>query len=187
MLLYIGLVVGLVILLSHWACSMRHASSFDILQVRLSALHPDVFIERNPVVIEDRLANPADLLTATFKSMYIVARGPRQVVNDDDASARTQTTTAARYTILHNSAAHHRAHVTVQHPTGNLQPVVISLGPRQTLVLPPLWAFHVAKGGDVTELALYDLVFGVYAIIARALGFFFSSKHRIPENRLVWS
>jgi hypothetical protein len=161
---------------------MRQATSFDVVQVRLASLHPDVFLERNPVVIEDRIADPMELLSATFRSMYVLARGPR-AITAGAADART----TARYVILHNNSQRDRVQIKVKHPTPNMQPIIVVLGPKQTLVLPPLWTYSRVGGrlgdDDVVEVALYDFVFGIYTVLILILGFFVPDGARTQFDR----
>ena len=58
-----------------WLCLPPPTSpAFEILQAPLARLEPELLDEHQPIVIPDRLADPAQLLHATFKYRYVLAR-----------------------------------------------------------------------------------------------------------------
>lgn len=124
---------------------VKPASNTTIVQSKLSEFDIKLLFEKDPIVMEEQIVQPKQLLDAYFKYLYSYKTHPRP----DNKWHQNK----ARYLIIHNAQFVHIAHPSNKgDPTPNY--VDIRVQPNQVIILPSLWLYKV-KGGTLT--ALYDI------------------------------
>jgi hypothetical protein len=144
-------VVALVLLLP-LAHARRHlrgprAGDCAIVQVDAARLTPGVLASRRPIVVQDRMVDPASELRRTaFRWQYVRAVGP------DVAPAQAQT--RARFTLLWFDAPD-GGDVLIHAPPACAEPTLVRLARGMVLVLPPGWAY-ACTAAPAARLQLHD-------------------------------
>jgi hypothetical protein len=145
----------------------------NILQTKLEDFHPELFSERSPLVIQDRIPSqdvhghgvpsPASLLDTIFKYRFV------QTSVDRVATDRLYINRAT-YVILYNASEQKQA-MHIFHPkyidmfgrdavAENAPFVDMRLAPNQCIVLPSKWAWTTNVQG-FTATYLYNVVHAI--------------------------
>lgn len=132
-------------------------ASSSIIQTPVGSLTPALLCERQPVILQDRVLRPADLVASVFRwQVYPWCSSPGR------GRAAPERCTA-RFTIV----APQRA-TTVEIALRNASDSAsVSLAEGQVLILPPHWWFVASP--DVRVLRLHDTTSLIGSAIARAL------------------
>lgn len=126
---------------SHYWCPIE---SLEIAQTDMSTCTESVLLERRPLVITDRLANPDDLLKRScFRLLYVGVTAPHAILTHNPV------TTTARFTILYQTHVD-STRVQILHPRSG-QGVEVVLHRHQSLVIPPQWMFACPEGAYMRE------------------------------------
>jgi hypothetical protein len=124
---------------------LKPASNTTIVQPKLSEFEIKLLFEKNPIIIEERIVQPKEILDAFFKYLY--------TYKTQLPSSSKWRQNKARYLVIHNAE-----YLQIAHPSnkGNPTPnyIDIRIQPNQLIILPALWLYKV-KGGSLT--ALYDI------------------------------
>jgi hypothetical protein len=129
-----------------------------MLQATLSRFRPDLLLEKQPIVLTDRVHDHADLLVTALRGQYTAAEAPRPV------PLGVTRTTRSRLTMLffhRGGAGCSSCAVDIVHPGG--AGVRVLLPRHQTLLLPPHWRYTLVDAGgnesvDATDICLHDPV-----------------------------
>jgi hypothetical protein len=132
-----------------------HKTSVDIVQTKLSCMHPRMLIEWSPILISDKVVDPMQLVYTVFSCMFVFKKGPHPC-------SKIEKSNIARFTLLHNSAETNKA---VVHLKMNSISMSVVLGTKQVLVLPPTWAY-VCANESITETNLYDPFALIYYLVS---------------------
>jgi hypothetical protein len=178
------LIVVLLILITaivlNYTFSFRH--TFEILQTNVATINPNVFWERHPVIIEDAIVDPRQLLKTTMKYMYYWADAHDHLESGEPSLFKVRRN-LAKHLLLHNnhsetvviSLIHPKfaddilpsSVLSKKHPyfsysqisvrdeaAPSVQYTDILLHPRQVLVLPTNWYFQTHT--PIHEIATFD-------------------------------
>ena len=158
----------------HLASSGGGQPQLQILQAPASAVTAELLSERRPLVVEDAMVDPTDLLRTVFRWQYVRASGPEfaydlaaDLAADPLAHAPAlgaPVATKARFTLLYFPYPWPGGQVTIG-PKRDFQAtpeaapleVAVSLSTGRVLVLPPGWLYASATPG-LTSLRLDDPV-----------------------------
>ena len=128
-------VVVAILVAAHVRNHMTPCDGVQILQAPLSRCTPELFAEKRPVVITDRVVDHRDLPRTVFKCQHIWTGCQRLVQTKAHR-------TFARFTLLFTSTL---TNVDIAHPKHPTEIVRIVLDVGRTLVLPPLWYYTVTS------------------------------------------
>jgi hypothetical protein len=162
---------------------LKSPPDFHIIQTSLSQMNPDLFFEKQPIVIDDRIEKVDELVKTVFKFYYTNQSRvsvPSEIVSDPEMFRQV----LAKNIVVYNSTEEKQT-VRVLHPkhqnelqflklvektyayrlgkmTEDNSPRLgadIILHPHQTLILPCNWIYQVNT--VMEEIALYDFLYGM--------------------------
>jgi hypothetical protein len=175
------LLILVIAIVLNYTFSFRY--DYEILQANVATLNPNVFWERYPVVIEDAIVDPKQLLKTSMKYMYYWADAYDHLDTRDPSLYKVRRN-LAKHLLLHNNHSE-TVVVSVMHPkfAGDISPTSavskkhayfsqsqlsvrdesapsiqytdILLHPRQVLILPTNWYFQTHT--PIYEVATFDL------------------------------
>jgi hypothetical protein len=156
-LLVIAIILFCILYLSFYA---KYTNEYDIVQVFLDNVSPDILYEKHPIVIYDSLVNPKDLLNTLFKYQYLFHK-------EFNVPANNAIAIKSKFSILY-SPHNEQSVVKLIHPkytsefqwhssqhqrlsntdinTTNIQYIDVQLKRNQVILVPPHWIIHT----DVT-------------------------------------
>jgi hypothetical protein len=157
MLLVIAIILFCILYLSFYA---KYTNEYNIVQVFLDNVSPDILYEKHPIVIYDSLVNPKDLLNTLFKFQYLFQK-------EFNIPANTGIAIKSKFSIIYsshdktsvvklihpkynsefqwNSSQHQRLSKTDINTT-NIQYIDVQLKRNQVILVPPHWIIQA----DVT-------------------------------------
>jgi hypothetical protein len=142
----------------------RYRPDFEIIQTDVSRLKPSMLLEKYPIIIDDQLVDPRALLRTTFKYQYLWGDP-----TGDTVPEHVQQRPLAKYTVLYN-ASDAKQNVDITHPkyggitrSADAPMTRVLLGPLQTIVLPPRWAYQL--GAPMTRIELWDVPHWIRSMI----------------------
>jgi hypothetical protein len=144
------LVVVAILVAAHVRNHLTPCKGVQIVQAPLSRCTPELFAEKRPVVITDRVVDHRDLPRTVFKCQHLWTGRPRQVVENagnagnagNDGIAGKAHRSMARFTLLFSTTP---TSIDIAHPRHPSDIVRIVLDAGRTLVLPPLWYYTVSS------------------------------------------
>jgi hypothetical protein len=169
MLLVIAIILFCILYLSYYA---KYTNEFDIIQVFLDKVSPDILYERQPIVIYDSLANPKDLLNTLFKYQYLFQR-------EYDTPTETGVAVKSKFSIIYSSqneqvviklihpkynsdfkwySSQHQRLSTTDINTTNIQYIDVQLKKNQVMLIPSHWIVHADVSLhkiDIDDVASY--------------------------------
>jgi hypothetical protein len=126
----------------------REARDATILQAPAARVTAALLAERQPLVIDERVVDPTELLRTVFRWQYIWASGPDPCPAPPPAGAAAAAApleSSARFTLLWFSAgAEADAGVLIQ---SRVADVLVRLAVGRVLVLPPGWRYSPTRAG----------------------------------------
>ena len=133
---------AIVLVLAHARAHFRPTELEQLVQAPLSAVTPDLLAERRPILVEDRMVDPASLARSPLFRWLVVSRGTPQPRSPADGFA----TTRARFTLVFyvedqpsDPSSGPVPNVVLKDSRG--ADVVVRLAPGRVLVLPPGWRY----------------------------------------------
>ena len=149
-LCWIIIAIVAVLIVGHVRRYSTPCEDVQILQVPLASLTPALLAERRPIVVQERMVDPKDLLDTVFKWRYLfVVQGKK------GQGGRQLRNTWARFTLIYGLGEEEEEHVVeLTHPSFPAEPVEIVLRRGRTLILPPWWTYTVLRREEVEVLGL---------------------------------
>lgn len=140
--------------------NLKYETSYEILQARPSQLTPDVFREKNPIVVPlPAGTTPSSLVKDALKYQHVYTTTARVA---KDAAKRND----AKYVVISGASA---CSVDIINPkfgaSPNYQSVDIRLTPDKALILPMYWRF-IPTTHAVDCIYVHDLFSAVYQTFA---------------------
>lgn len=144
-LLTVCLIAAIVFIVSRYY--LTPATNVTIIQSRVSEFDIKVLFDKDPIILEEKVVNPEEIIQAYFNYLYSFRFQLPPLPYPKWCYSK------ARYLVIHNAES-----LQIAHPSnkGNPAPnfVDIRLTPNQLVILPSMWLYKV-KGGSLT--ALYDI------------------------------
>lgn len=137
---------------------MSVSSNVKITQLSLTELSHSILMEKNPIIIEERIVNPISLLQTVFKYMYVYKR-VKEVEDGDGLKFRQNR---ARFMIL--SSKIDDCSVQIQNPNVSVEDtasppyVDVRLHANMTMILPYKWWYRLPTPQYVSSIALEDVL-----------------------------
>ena len=158
----VALAVVLVLLFASHARLYYTGGGASLLQASVDTVTSELLAERRPIVIEDRVVNPADLVATVFRWQYAWRSGVEPCRLDAFETCR------ARFTLLFFLEGDDST-VVIKAPTGTntntntntntdtYTDIAVRLAAGRTLVLPPMWRYLPLSVG-ARRIRLHDPV-----------------------------
>jgi hypothetical protein len=154
------------ILIAYIYAYLKTNPQFQILQTSISKIQPRHLFEKSPIIIEEPIVNPLDMVKTTFKYLYI--RKKTKMINRFDVLTQNKS----RFVIL--TPKQGGAYIQISHPSNtnaiknmasakdskSIRPplVDIKLSPNQVIVLPPYWWYKVESSSQIQLIELDDML-----------------------------
>lgn len=106
---------------------------FEIIQVNISHLTPDLLFEKSPIIVNERIVDPKQLLQTVFKYLFLKNK-------ESIAEVKKQNVCFGKYTILQDSKKDNI--VNVIHPKNKNKNKKIKLYQNQCMILPMYWKYQ---------------------------------------------
>jgi hypothetical protein len=154
-------VLILTIVIAYIYAYLKTNSQFQILQTSISKIQPRHLFEKSPIVIEESIVNPLDMIKTVFRYLYV--KKTVKVLDKRDVLIQNKS----RYVVLSPKQG---SYIQISHPIHsnaiknmalakqNYSPPLIDvkLSPNQVIVLPPYWWYKVSS--QVTMIELDDIL-----------------------------
>ena len=128
------------------------ATSMKIVQLPLIDLTPSVLMQKNPIIIDERIVNPMHLLHANFKYLYIY----KKIKTFEENNIYKQNT--SRFFIICSKVDDNI--VDIVHPKfwNGDEPhfIEIRLHANMCMVLPYKWWYRFRDGKEILSISLED-------------------------------
>lgn len=126
---------------------------FELLQMKLHLVQVHHMMEKLPIVLEESIVNPLELLNTLFKYLYVY-KTSYVISGEISENPITSKTNYARFILLCSSSDNTK--VNLVHPNKK-NAVQIVLRKNKCLIIPCWWMFNV-EGGSATVYELYDII-----------------------------
>ena len=128
-------------------------SQTKIVQVSLTELTPSLLLQKNPIVIEERLVNPLNLVQTAFKYLYMFKKIQAQPKHQPDFTKNT-----SRYLLIMSNR--HNSSVEIRNPTNpiNKNIVDVRLHANMCLILPFKWWYRFHDHESIQMVHLDDIL-----------------------------
>lgn len=160
----LAVAVAVLLLVIYLRFYMQVANTVKIVQLSLSELNPGVLMQKNPIIIEERIVNPLSLLQTVFKYMYVYKHV--KAIEEGDPSVFRQN--RARFMIIASKADDCSVQILnpkfasggVSSDGGESEPpyVDIRLHANMCMVLPHKWWYRLPEPNYISTIALEDTV-----------------------------
>jgi len=159
--MFIVFIIALITLYVLLSYPLRTRPDFQIIQTNVESFKPTMLLEKYPIVIDDRIVDPASMVRTIFKYQYMWLK-------DDGAIAPAPACPKAKYTVLYNGDSENKIDVNIIHPKyralGDQAPFTkVILHPHQTLVMPPLWSY--LPSAAVNRIELWDVSHWIVSVL----------------------
>ena len=142
-LLTLSLMFILVLVYAHYA--MKPKQDVNIIQTNLDRINDNTLLEKQPIVIEDKIVNVTDLLGTLFKYQYLFKTDS---LLKPDSGVQLNT---YKYMIVYNTSAEDDAYVTLTPPKSireKYPSIELILPPNTVVILPYLWSIEPTEGDE---------------------------------------
>lgn len=151
------LVIVILILFIYLRYWLSVSGVVKIVQLSLVELSPSILMQKNPIVIEERLVNPISLLQTVFKYMYIWKTV--KAVEDGDSAVFKQNN--SRFLIATSNAD--GSSVQIINPkyndATNESPYIdIKLHANMSMILPFKWWYRFTTPKNISTIRLDDII-----------------------------
>lgn len=137
------ILISLLIIL-YFKLSLKPNQEYTLIQCVIEKCEPSMLMEKLPILIENSIVNPQQLINTLFKFQYISQKERKQKegVNRD------------AFLLIHPSE---QINVILRHP--NYQEVLnIKLYKHQLLIIPILWYYNIQHNKDVRTIGLESVI-----------------------------
>lgn len=145
-----------------------------IIQTPLSAFHPDLLLEKQPIYVEDPMYNPMDVIASVFKYQYV-----QKILSLSDTSLQKRL--LSRFVVIYNEDDDEDVPVAICNPNDcrssqfysgfmvnkcfnigktsqdDWSSTVVVVKPKNMLILPVGWVYQTWRDG-VMEIHLFDCI-----------------------------
>lgn len=154
------LLIAILVLLVAWiyvrgALSVCPLADYQLLQVPIAALSLNLLYEKKPIVINEPVVDPTQLLTSVFKFQYVYASDVKRV------SKGVVVQNKAKFAIVYSSD--HAYTLQVMHPYHHVK-IKIKCEKHQCVIIPVRYKF-MTEEIDINMIMLHDIITGLSGII----------------------
>jgi hypothetical protein len=122
-----------------------------IIQVSIAELSLSLLLKKNPIVLNERIVNPLNLLQTVFKYSYIFKR----IQNINTSSEFTQN--KARYVILSSRSDNCSVHILNPLMTQEAY-VDVKLHNNMVMILPFRWFYRLPNPSQISSIHIEDTI-----------------------------
>jgi len=128
----------------YFKLSLKPNKEFTLIQCEVQKCDPSMLMEKLPVLIENSIVNPQQLINTLFRFQYISQKDHKQ----------NEGINRNAFLLIHPSE---QLNVMLKHP--NYQEVLnVKLYKNQLLILPILWYYNIQKNKSVRMIGLESLI-----------------------------
>lgn len=175
----LSIILIILVILFYIQYYSKYNYDYTIVQLYLDQITGNHLLEKNPIVIYDKVIEPSHLLKTLFKYMYVFSS--LQNIYDKNYVYKN----SSKYMLIYSKTE--SLNVNIINPKYNkilahkknkstkifseldeVNYITVKLKPNQVLILPSLWSFHSYQ--NISTISLQDLFSAIYFNVLSVIG-----------------